>query len=91
MKNSGHHRGAGGDNRVVRASLAPHREHLSRPRISDRQPVPQSRAISKSSTVRAVPQLPHSIFSSQPKRTRSAALRMCFVDIWKRYARQNDS
>lgn len=53
--------------------------------------VPHVLATSKPSSVRALPQLPHSIFRPAPKRTRSAAVRTCLVDIPDRYSGENDS
>lgn len=71
----------GGDRTCHLASRAPQREHLKRVWTDENAFVPNSLAASKPSTVRALSQLPHSIRGPAPKRTRSAAVRMCFVDI----------
>jgi hypothetical protein len=53
--------------------------------------VPHVLATSNPSSVRALPQLSHSILRPAPKRTRSEAVRTCFVDIRHRYSDENDS
>ena len=70
-----------GGRTITLAAFARQRSHLSLARADRSVPAPHSFTIAGPSTVLAAPQLPHSIFTLAPNRTRSAAVLMCFVDI----------
>lgn len=53
--------------------------------------VPHVLATAYPSRVLAFPQIVQSTCRPAPKRTRSAAVRTCFVDIRHRYSGENDS
>ena len=71
------------------ACLVPHRPHLSRALAAFSLPAPHACTSSSPFSVRADPQSPHSIRTLAPKRTRSAAVRICLVDMVDRYALRN--
>ena len=71
---------------ATRADFLPQREHLSRVATAPIETASHERTISVPVWVRAAPQLPHSIFRLAPNRTKSAVVRMCFVDIHMHYA-----
>lgn len=68
----------------MRASLAPHLEHLSRLAAVRSGPDPHACAKVTPSSVPMFPQNPHSIRTLAPNRTTSAPVRTCFVDICSR-------
>ncbi len=73
------------------ATFALHRPHFSRDTAALSGPAPHSVTIAPPSTVLADPQLPHSIFTLAPNRTRSAAVLICLVDIREHYGQRNHS
>ena len=66
------------------ASRAPQSEHFIRDLMPLKGPGPHALATSKPPNVWLFPQATHSTLSAALKRTRSEALRMCFVDISQR-------
>lgn len=79
-----------GGNTATLAAFTPHRPHLSCAFAAASAPAPHARTISAPVSVRTAPQLPHSIRTLAPKRTRSAAVRMCLVDMPAHYSDEND-
>ena len=71
------------------ACLVPHRPHLSRALAASSLPAPHACTSSSPFSVRADPQSPHSIRTLAPKRTRSAPVWICLVDIGNRYPVRN--
>ena len=71
------------------ACFPPHRPHFIRARAAARLPAPHAPTSSTPLNVRADPQSPHSIRTLARKRTRSAPVWMCLVDIPHRYAPRN--
>lgn len=61
------------------AAFTQHLEHFSRSVAVRSGPGPHAFTISGPVSVFSAPQLLHSILTLAPKRTRSAAVRMCFV------------
>lgn len=66
---------------VSLASRAPQRLHFRRAGRRASSVDANCLITSKAVIVRELPQRPHSTFSAVLKRTRSAAVRMCLVDI----------
>lgn len=78
-----------GGNTASLAAFPPHRPHFILARAASSGPAPQAPTNSTPLIVRADPQSPHSMRTLARKRTRSAPVWMCLVDIPHRYAPRN--